>query len=84
MPFSKPVIVLRVTKSFPFLFIMLGNRKFSRDGWKKMREKEREGFPSHKEKKNRAWPISEPHSDVADFKLTIQPNWTGRNQVLRP
>ena len=26
--------------------------KLSHDGWKKMKEKEREGFPSHKEKKN--------------------------------
>lgn len=50
MPFSKPVIVPRVTKLFPFLFITLGNGNLSRVDWEKMKEKGRDGFPSCKEK----------------------------------
>lgn len=50
MPFSKPVIVPRVTKLFLFLFIMLGNGNLSRADWEEMKEKGRDGFPSCKEK----------------------------------
>lgn len=51
MPFSRTVVP-RVTKPFRFMFIMFGNGNLSHAGWKKMREKGREGSPSGKEKKN--------------------------------
>lgn len=50
VPFSKPVIVSRVTKLFLFLFITLGNGNLSWVDWEKMKEKGRDGFPSCKEK----------------------------------
>lgn len=34
--------------------------------------------------RNCAWPVPDPHYNVAGFKLTIQPNLTGKNQVPRP